>query len=99
MIQKFSMVAAATMLTVSVANAGTIQLQPIPDAFARLGHSCGGIRQQIFAVQNPHDIVPVLVVNRMMNKTYTENPFFHGEQLFSASSRIALSFCPIATAN
>jgi hypothetical protein len=35
-------------LTASVANAAAVQLQPIPDAFARLGHSCGGIKQQIF---------------------------------------------------
>ena len=36
------------VLTAFVANAATIQLQPVPDAFARLGHSCGGIQQQIF---------------------------------------------------
>ena len=48
MLQKLSMAAAAVILTASVANAGMVQLQPIPDAFARLGHSCGGIKQQIF---------------------------------------------------
>ncbi len=48
MLQKLSMVVAAMMLTASVANATMVQLQPIPDAFARLGHSCGGIKQQIF---------------------------------------------------
>src|SRR5260370_8755788 len=48
MFQKLSIAAMATMLTASAANAATVQLQPIPDAFARLGHSCGGIKQQIF---------------------------------------------------
>lgn len=37
MLQKLSMAAAAMMLTASVANAAVVQLQPIPDAFARLG--------------------------------------------------------------
>lgn len=50
MLQKLSTAGAViTMLMAFVANAGTIQLQPIPDAFVRLGHSCGGIQQQIFA--------------------------------------------------
>src|SRR5437660_8569064 len=48
MFQQLSITAVAMMLTASVANAATVQLQPIPDAFARLGHSCGGIKQQIF---------------------------------------------------
>src|SRR5215831_11227099 len=48
MLQKLSMAALAVIITASVANAGTVQLQPIPDACARLGHSCGGIQQQIF---------------------------------------------------
>ncbi|MBI3796750.1 MAG: hypothetical protein HY268_07255 [Deltaproteobacteria bacterium] len=48
MLQKLSMAVAAIMLTASVANAAMVQLQPMPDAFARLGHSCGGIKQQIF---------------------------------------------------
>src|SRR3979411_2534422 len=48
MFQKLSTAAMAMMLTASVASAATVQLQPIPDAFARLGHSCGGIKQQIF---------------------------------------------------
>ena len=47
-LQKLLMAAAAMMLTASVAHAAMVQLQPIPDAFARLGHSCGGIKQQIF---------------------------------------------------
>jgi len=49
MFQRISIAAVAMMLTASVANAATVPLQPIPDAFARLGHSCGGIRQQIIA--------------------------------------------------
>lgn len=49
MLQKSLIFVAAITLTASVADAGTMQLQPIPDAFARLGHSCGGIQQQIFA--------------------------------------------------
>src|SRR6266481_4659226 len=49
MFQKPSSAAMAMMmLTATVASAATVQLQPIPDAFARLGHSCGGIKQQIF---------------------------------------------------
>jgi hypothetical protein len=48
MFQKLSMVALTMFLTASLADAATVELQPIPDAFARLGHSCGGIRQQIF---------------------------------------------------
>ena len=47
MLRKILMAAAAMMLTAAIANAGTISLQAIPDAFARLGHSCGGIKQQI----------------------------------------------------
>src|SRR5215470_15425681 len=43
-----SVVIAAVVLAASAANAATIELQPIPDAFARLGRSCGGIKQQIF---------------------------------------------------
>ena len=49
MFPKLSTAAVAIMLTVSAANAATVQLQAIPDAFARLGHSCGGIKQQIIA--------------------------------------------------
>ena len=49
MLKKLLIAAAAMILTAPVANAGTVQVQPIPDAFARLGHSCGGIQQQIFA--------------------------------------------------
>lgn len=48
MIQRLLGVAAAMSLATSVANAVEIQLQPIGDAFARLGVSCGGIAQQIF---------------------------------------------------
>src|SRR4030081_2736091 len=48
MFQKLSLTAMAMMLTTSMASASTVQLQPIPDAFARLGRSCGGIKQQIF---------------------------------------------------
>ena len=48
MLQKLWMAAVALILMASASNAETIQLQPIPDAFARLGHSCGGIKQQIF---------------------------------------------------
>src|SRR2546426_11678493 len=48
MFQKLSIAAVAMTITALVANAATVQLQPIPDAFARLGHSCGGIKQQIF---------------------------------------------------
>ena len=48
MLHKLLMGAASMILTVSAANAATVQLRPIPDAFARLGHSCGGIKQQIF---------------------------------------------------
>jgi hypothetical protein len=48
MLQKASAIATALMLATSAANGVTIQLQPIHDAFARLGHSCGGITQQIF---------------------------------------------------
>src|SRR5262245_61046492 len=48
MLQKLLMAVAALMLTAAGANAATVQLQPISDAFARLGHSCGGIKQQIF---------------------------------------------------
>src|SRR5664279_4779749 len=47
-LRTISIAATAMMLTATVANAGTVQLQPIPDAFARLGRSCGGIKQQIF---------------------------------------------------
>ena len=47
-LHKFWMAAAAMLLVVSAANAAMVQLQPIPDAFARLGRSCGGISQQIF---------------------------------------------------
>lgn len=47
MFQNLSMAAAAMMLAASLANAANVPLQPIPDAFARLGHSCGGIKQQI----------------------------------------------------
>src|SRR6266404_6761292 len=49
MFQKLSIAAVTAMLMASVANAATVGLQPIPDAFARLGHSCGGIKQQIIA--------------------------------------------------
>jgi hypothetical protein len=48
MLQKVLILAATLGLMASVAHAGTVDLQPIPDAFARLGHSCGGIKQQIF---------------------------------------------------
>lgn len=48
MLRKLWIIAAALILTASLANAATVDLQPIPDAFARLGHSCGGIKQQIF---------------------------------------------------
>jgi hypothetical protein len=48
MFQKLSIAVAAIVLTAS-ANAAPVQLQPIPDAFVRLGHSCGGISQQIIA--------------------------------------------------
>lgn len=47
MFQKLLIAAVAVLVMVSVANAATVQLQPVPDAFARLGHSCGGIKQQI----------------------------------------------------
>jgi hypothetical protein len=47
MLHKLSLAAAVLMLTASMAQAAVIELQPIPDAFARLGHSCGGIKQQI----------------------------------------------------
>jgi hypothetical protein len=46
MFQKLSI--AAVILAAS-AFAATVQLQPIPDAFQRLGRSCGGIKQQIIA--------------------------------------------------
>ena len=48
MLQKLSIAAVAMLVTASVTNAAIVQLQPVPDAFARLGHSCGGIKQQIF---------------------------------------------------
>ena len=48
MLQKLSIAAAAMVLTASIANAAMVQLQPIRDALGRLGHSCGGIKQQIF---------------------------------------------------
>jgi hypothetical protein len=48
MFQKLSIAAVAMTLMASAANAAAVELQPIPDAFARLGHSCGGIKQQIF---------------------------------------------------
>jgi hypothetical protein len=48
MFETFPIAAVAITLTASALNAATVQLQPIPDAFARLGHSCGGIQQQIF---------------------------------------------------
>jgi hypothetical protein len=48
MFQKLLIAAVAITLTASPASAATLQLQPIPDAFARLGHSCSGIKQQIF---------------------------------------------------
>jgi len=38
------------MLAASAASGASVQLQPIPDAFARLGRSCGGIQQQIFGL-------------------------------------------------
>ena len=47
MIRQLSITALAMILTAPVANAATVPLQPISDAFARLGHSCGGIKQQI----------------------------------------------------
>jgi hypothetical protein len=47
-LKKLSVLTALVVLLTSAANAATLQLQPIPDAFARLGHSCGGIQQQIF---------------------------------------------------
>jgi hypothetical protein len=47
MFQNFSIAAVAMMLTALAANGAAIDLQPIPDAFTRLGHSCGGIKQQI----------------------------------------------------
>jgi hypothetical protein len=50
MFHKLSVAAVAMLLTATVVNAASIQLQPIPDAFARLGHSCGGIKQQIFGM-------------------------------------------------
>ena len=46
--RKLSIVVGALSLAVSVGNAAAVELAPIPDAFARLGHSCGGIKQQIF---------------------------------------------------
>lgn len=48
MFQKLSLAAGAITVIAAAANAATVQLQPISDAFARLGHSCGGIQQQIF---------------------------------------------------
>ena len=48
MFQKILTGVLVILLPASLANAATVQLQPIPDAFARLGHSCGGIKQQIF---------------------------------------------------
>jgi len=47
MFQRLSVAAAALTLTAIAVTAATVQLQPIPDAFTRLGHSCGGIKQQI----------------------------------------------------
>ncbi len=46
-VENLIVTAVATFLAASAANASTIQLQPVSDAFARLGHSCGGIKQQI----------------------------------------------------
>jgi hypothetical protein len=48
MFLKLFTVAIPIVFAAFVANAATIQLQPVPDAFARLGRSCGGIKQQIF---------------------------------------------------
>jgi hypothetical protein len=48
MIHKLSLAIGAVALTVC-ASAATVPLQPISDAFARLGRSCGGIHQQIIA--------------------------------------------------
>jgi hypothetical protein len=48
MYQRLLIPIAAAMLASPMAHAAVIQLQPISDAFARLGHSCGGIKQQIF---------------------------------------------------
>jgi hypothetical protein len=49
MFQKLLIAAVAITLTASVASAATLQLQPIPDAFARLGHSCSGISSRFSA--------------------------------------------------
>lgn len=48
MLQKLSLAVAATMLAATDVSAATFQLQPLSDAFMRLGDSCGGITQQIF---------------------------------------------------
>jgi hypothetical protein len=48
MLHKLSRAGFALLLAASAASAATVALQPIPDAFARLGHSCGGIKQQIY---------------------------------------------------
>ena len=48
MFQRLWTAAGALILIASAASAATVQLQPIADAFLRLGHSCGGIQQQIF---------------------------------------------------
>jgi hypothetical protein len=50
MLQKLSTACAVLLLAASAASADTIALQAIPDAFTRLGHSCGGIAQQIFGL-------------------------------------------------
>ena len=50
MLHKLSIAAVVMMLTGALASAATVPLQPIPDAFARLGRSCGGIQQQIFGL-------------------------------------------------
>ncbi len=49
MYSKFALAAVAIgLFSPSITNAAAIPLQSIPDAFARLGRSCGGIQQQIF---------------------------------------------------
>src|SRR3954454_21244065 len=48
MSQKLSLVVGTTTLAETTVSAATFELQPISDAFMRLGHSCGGITQQIF---------------------------------------------------
>lgn len=49
MLQKLSILASAMTLASLASTADPVKLQPISDASVRLGHDCGGIKQQIFA--------------------------------------------------